>query len=54
MRLALFALAVVAGLAGKDKYRQIYKLLQTQMYASPYMEKYVLEALFVMDEANYG
>ncbi|MFY0652447.1 MAG: hypothetical protein JXQ96_10460 [Cyclobacteriaceae bacterium] len=48
------ALAVVAGLADKDKYKTIYKVLQTQSYASPYMEKYVTEALFQMGEAEYG
>ncbi len=48
------ALAVVAGLADKNRYGQIFKLLQTQMYASPYMEKYVIEALFLMGQAEYG
>lgn len=42
------ALAVLAGLAEVDKYSNIRKILQTQEYASPYMEKYVLEALCVM------
>ncbi|MCP4977432.1 MAG: glycoside hydrolase [Maribacter sp.] len=48
------ALAVVAGLADADKYRTIYKVLKTQEYASPYMEKYVCEALFLMGESEYG
>ncbi len=48
------ALAVVAGLADTEKYPQIYKLLQTQKYASPYMEKYVIEALFLMGYSEYG
>jgi len=48
------ALAVVAGLADADKYKTIYKLLKTQEYASPYMEKYVCEALFLMGESEYG
>jgi alpha-L-rhamnosidase len=48
------ALAVVAGLADADKYKVIYKVLQTQEYASPYMEKYVCEALFLMGESEYG
>lgn len=48
------ALAVVAGLADSDKYPAIYKILQKQEYASPYMEKYVIEALFLMDEPEYG
>ncbi len=48
------ALAVVAGLADADKHDAIYKLLQTQFYASPYMEKFVIEALFMMGESEYG
>lgn len=48
------ALAVVAGLADADKFKAIYKVLQTQEYASPYMEKYVCEALFLMGESEYG
>lgn len=48
------ALAVVAGLADSEKYETIYKILQTQEYASPYMEKYVCEALFLMGESEYG
>jgi hypothetical protein len=48
------ALAVVAGLADASKYKAIYKLLKTQEYASPYMEKYVCEALFLMGESEYG
>lgn len=48
------ALAVVAGLADKDKFNPIYKHLQTQMYASPYMEKYVVEALFLMEKSDFA
>lgn len=48
------ALAVVSGLADKKLYPSIFKVFQTQEYASPYMEKYVTEALFLMDEAEYG
>ncbi len=48
------ALAVVAGLADSEKYNAIYKILQTQEYASPYMEKYVCEALFIMGKSEYG
>ncbi len=47
-------LAVVAGLADPDKYDAIYNLLQTQKYASPYMEKYVLEALYQMGYPDYA
>jgi len=42
------ALAVLAGLAGPDKYEAIRKVLNTEYHSSPYMEKYVGEALFVM------
>jgi len=48
------ALAVVAGLADDDKYEAIFKLLQKQRYSSPYMEKYVIEALFIMGQPDYG
>lgn len=42
------ALAVVSGLADKDKYPAILKVFQTEEHASPYMEKYVFEAMFIM------
>jgi len=42
------ALTVISGLAGEDKYRAILKVLQTDEHASPYMEKYVFEAMFIM------
>ncbi len=48
------ALAVVAGLADPDKYPEIYSILQSQYYASPYMEKYVIEALFLMGYEEFG
>jgi hypothetical protein len=48
------ALAVVAGLAGPGNYAEIYRILQTKFYASPYMEKYVIEALFLMGYEEYG
>lgn len=41
------ALAVLAGLASEDKYPTILQVLQNTFNASPYMEKYVLEAMFV-------
>ncbi|WKN45603.1 alpha-L-rhamnosidase C-terminal domain-containing protein [Tunicatimonas pelagia] len=47
-------LAVVAGLADEDKYEAIYQVLQCEWHASPYMEKYVLEALFQMGYAEYA
>ncbi len=44
------AMAIVSGLASKDKYKALAQVLEKERHASPYMEKYVLEALFVMDE----
>ncbi|MDR0381798.1 MAG: family 78 glycoside hydrolase catalytic domain [Oscillospiraceae bacterium] len=42
------ALAVFAGLASADKYPALRNVLMTVQNASPYMEKYVLEALYLM------
>ena len=42
------ALAVVAGLAEPSQYEAIRKVLKTEFHASPYMEKYVFEALYMM------
>lgn len=39
------AMAVIAGLAKPEHYKGIKKVLTEREYASPYMEKYVLEAL---------
>lgn len=47
----IHALAVVSGLADKDKYEAIRRVLLTEEHASPYMEKYVFEALVQM---GYG
>ncbi|MEO0331335.1 MAG: alpha-L-rhamnosidase C-terminal domain-containing protein, partial [Bacteroidota bacterium] len=47
-------LAVVAGLADEDKYEAICQVLQREWHASPYMEKYVLEALFQMGYEEYA
>lgn len=43
------ALAVLSGLAEPATFPQLRERLQTQRFASPYMEKYVLEALFELD-----
>ncbi|HEX5554752.1 MAG TPA: alpha-L-rhamnosidase C-terminal domain-containing protein [Chitinophagaceae bacterium] len=48
------ALAVVAGLADKDKYPALLRVFKHEEHASPYMEKYVLEALFMMGNADYA
>lgn len=47
-------LAVVAGLADHDKHEYLFKVLQAQRHASPYMEKYILEALFQMGQADFA
>ncbi|MDL2305559.1 glycoside hydrolase [Bacteroides sp. OttesenSCG-928-D19] len=44
------AMAIVSGLAPKEKYPALLDVLKKEYHASPYMEKYVLEALFLMDE----
>ncbi|MCR5783383.1 MAG: glycoside hydrolase [Clostridia bacterium] len=46
------ALAVLSGLASKDKYPSILNVLQKRRNSSPYMEKYVLEAMFCMGYAE--
>ncbi len=46
------AMAVLSGLAPKENYKAVIKLLQEEYHASPYMEKYVLEALFYMNEPD--
>lgn len=46
------ALAVVAGLAPASRYRAVTEVLRTHLNASPYMEFYVLEALYLMGAAT--
>lgn len=48
------ALAVVAGLADEDKYEAILSVLDNCEQASPYMEKYVAEAYFIMGRGKTG
>ncbi|MFA6858678.1 MAG: alpha-L-rhamnosidase C-terminal domain-containing protein [Bacteroidales bacterium] len=48
------ALAVVGGLADKEKYPQLEKVFETSFLASPYMEKYVIEAMYMMGEQEKG
>jgi len=48
------ALAVVSGLADEYKYKALYDVFLTQEFASPYMEKYVCEALFQMGRGEYA
>ena len=46
------ALAVVSGLADESKYPQIFDQFMKHSNASPYMEKYVMEALVKMGHAD--
>ena len=48
------ALAVLTGIADKEKYPYILDILKKQFHASPYMERYVMEALFMMDEGSFA
>jgi len=48
------ALAVVAGIADKKKYPALLDVFKTEEHASPYMEKYVLEALFRMGYVDFA
>jgi hypothetical protein len=48
------AMAVVSGLASKDKYPAIVNVLRKEYHASPYMETYVLEALFQMNQPEFA
>lgn len=48
------AMAVLSGLADASKYDQIFNLFKKQQYASPYMEKYVLEALVKMGHGDFA
>jgi alpha-L-rhamnosidase len=44
-------MAVVSGIAGPEKFPAIRKVLSESFHASPYLEKYILEALFVMGDS---
>ncbi len=46
------ALAVVSGIAGKDKFPALKEIFAREYHATVYMQKYVLEALFLMGEAD--
>lgn len=48
------ALAVYCGLASEDKFNKITEVLEKNQKASIYMEKYVLEALYLMGKSNSG
>jgi len=46
------ALAVVFGLAKTEQWPAIKNVFTSQFHGSPYMEKYVLESLFIMQELD--
>ena len=48
------AMAIVSGLASKNKYPALTKVLKTEYHASPYMEKYVLEAICQMGDIPFA
>ena len=48
------ALAIVSGLADSTKYEPIFNIIKTQEFASPYMEKYVYEALMKTGHDDYA
>lgn len=48
------AMAILSGLADSSRYDAIFRLFQQQEYASPYMEKYVMEALFKTGHGDYA
>ncbi|MFN4144888.1 MAG: alpha-L-rhamnosidase N-terminal domain-containing protein [Runella sp.] len=47
-------LAVCAGLANPDQWHQLRPVLDTTFKAGPYLEKYILEAYFIMNDATAG
>jgi len=48
------AMAILSGLAPKKRYRALANIMRKEAHASPYMEKYVLEALFDIDYPTYA
>lgn len=48
------AMAVVAGIADTSKYDALFEHFKSHEHASPYMEKYVLEALMKMGKGEYA
>lgn len=47
-------LAVVAGLTDKEQWQNLRPMLDTTFNSGPYLEKYVLEAYFLMNNAEAG
>lgn len=48
------AIAIVSGIADKEKYPALAETFRKEEHASPYMEKYVLEALFQMGYVDFA
>ena len=48
------AMAVITGIADASQYDALFELFKVHEHASPYMEKYVLEALVKMDHGDYA
>ena len=48
------AMAIITGIADESKHDVLFELFQEQEHASPYMEKYVLEALVKTGHADYA
>lgn len=48
------AMAIVAGFAKPEQYPALFEVFKTEENASPYMEKYVLQALFLINKGEYA
>jgi alpha-L-rhamnosidase len=48
------ALALLAGVAGNEEHDALVNVLTSQRHASPYMERFVLEALFELGEHQHA
>jgi hypothetical protein len=46
--------AVCAGLVSKEQWKQLKPVLDTTFHAGPYLEKYILESYFIMNDAAAG
>lgn len=47
-------LAVCAGLVSTEQWQKLKPVLDTTYHAGPYLEKYILEAYFIMNDATAG
>ncbi|MCF0234538.1 MAG: glycoside hydrolase, partial [Thermoguttaceae bacterium] len=48
------AMAIIAGFATPEQYPALFEVFKSEENASPYMEKYVLQALFLMNRGDYA